>query len=645
MLVDYAHSPDALRRRCSRCSPSRASAAAAAMVRVRLRRQPRRPQAPGDGRDGQRLADRVVLTSDNPRDESPAFILSQILAGVVGHDISSTSSRPPRRHPSTPSPAPAAACVIVAGKGHEDYQEVGGLRHPFRRRRGAGRAGARAARGRCHMTMMTLGDAQALLPGSTLAGRPARRSSACTATRAQPARRRPVRRALVGEASRRARLRRAGARRRGTPPRFRRSAQGRHRLGRLPGLVDDTRRALGELARGSARAALPLVAVTSSNGKTTVTQMIASHPARWRGDAALATLGNLQQRHRRAADRAAPAPGAAPRHVVELGMNHPGEIAQLAAIAQPTVALVNNAQREHQEFMVSVEAVARENGAVIEALPADGTAVFPADEVHASLWRARRRAPGAHASRPAARPTCAATGWSDAGYSAPRCTPRSAACAGARGGPPQPEMHRATACAVAAGYPLAAIARAASEPSSRWPAAQLKRVPRRRRSDADARRRQLQRQSRFRCVPRSTCWPSCRRRAGWCLATWARSGDRGPKFPPRGRRLCARARHQSLWRPARCAPERPPPSAARRAVRRRRRAAAALPRRRAPASTVVKDSRFMKMERVVARSAPAPSAAGVHAMLLSLDTSMARGAVARAARLPARLPVPHVPRA
>jgi UDP-N-acetylmuramate-alanine ligase len=51
------------------------------------------------------------------------------------------------------------------------------------------------------------------------------------------------------------------------------------------------------------------------------------------------------------------------------------------------VALVNNAQREHQEFMASVEAVARENGAVIEALPPLGIAVFPADDDHAPLWR------------------------------------------------------------------------------------------------------------------------------------------------------------------------------------------------------------------------------------------------------------------
>ena len=63
--------------------------------------------------------------------------------------------------------------------------------------------------------------------------------------------------------------------------------------------------------------------------------------------------------------------------VVELGMNHPGEIAYLANIAKPTVALVNNAQREHLEFMVSVEAVAHENGSVISALPDEGVAVFP----------------------------------------------------------------------------------------------------------------------------------------------------------------------------------------------------------------------------------------------------------------------------
>jgi UDP-N-acetylmuramoyl-tripeptide--D-alanyl-D-alanine ligase len=67
-------------------------------------------------------------------------------------------------------------------------------------------------------------------------------------------------------------------------------------------------------------------------------------------------------------------------------MNHPGEIAYLAGIARPTVALVNNAQREHQEFMATVEAVARENGSVFAALGPTGVAVFPADEEFTPLW-------------------------------------------------------------------------------------------------------------------------------------------------------------------------------------------------------------------------------------------------------------------
>ena len=159
----------------------------------------------------------------------------------------------------------------------------------------------------------------------------------------------------------------------------------------LPGLqVADTTRALGELATAwRARLELPLIAVSGSNGKTTVTQMIASILRAWHGAGALATEGNynnhiglpltlLRLRQDQACwHRAA---------VVELGMNHVGEIALLARMAQPTIALVNNAQREHQEFMASVEAVARENGAVIQALGPAGTAVYPADDAHAPLW-------------------------------------------------------------------------------------------------------------------------------------------------------------------------------------------------------------------------------------------------------------------
>jgi UDP-N-acetylmuramoyl-tripeptide--D-alanyl-D-alanine ligase len=160
----------------------------------------------------------------------------------------------------------------------------------------------------------------------------------------------------------------------------------------LPGLqVADSLAALQQLAAAwRQRLHLPLIAVTGSNGKTTVTQMVAAILRAWQGEHALATAGNLNNHIgvplmllRLRQDSTAPHRVA----VLELGMNHPGEIALLAQMAAPTVALVNNAQREHQEFMATVEAVAQENGSVIRALPADGTAVFPSDDTYTPLWR------------------------------------------------------------------------------------------------------------------------------------------------------------------------------------------------------------------------------------------------------------------
>lgn len=157
----------------------------------------------------------------------------------------------------------------------------------------------------------------------------------------------------------------------------------------LPAIVvPDTLVALGRIANvWRAQFAIPVIGVTGSNGKTTVKEMIASILAAAFGeDARLATRGNLNNEigvpltlfRLGAGHRAA---------VIEMGMNHPGEIARLAAIAAPTVAMVNNAQREHQEFMHTVEAVARENGSVLQALPMDGVAVFPGDDTYTDLWR------------------------------------------------------------------------------------------------------------------------------------------------------------------------------------------------------------------------------------------------------------------
>ena len=237
----------------------------------------------------------------------------------------------------------------------------------------------------------------------------------------------------------------------------------------LPGLpsieVEDTLAALGTLATGwRAQFHLPLIAVTGSNGKTTVTQMVAAILRAAQPDAMLATQGNynnaigvpltllrLRAHHRLA--------------VVELGMNHPGEIASLAAMARPTVALVNNAQREHLEFMHTVAAVAQENGSVLLALPGDGVAVFPADDSFAALWQSmagpRSCVQFAVATTDGAAQVCADTPvWADGAWQVHARTPA---------GPLDYALHiaglhnvknslAAAACALAAGVPLAAVA-------------------------------------------------------------------------------------------------------------------------------------------------------------------------------------------
>jgi UDP-N-acetylmuramoyl-tripeptide--D-alanyl-D-alanine ligase len=155
-------------------------------------------------------------------------------------------------------------------------------------------------------------------------------------------------------------------------------------------VVQDTRLSLGDLARSwRARFSPALVAVAGSNGKTTVKEMLASILRSHAGESAvLATAGNLNNDiglpltllRLRAQHRCC---------AIELGMNHKGEIAYLAGIAAPTVAVVNNAQREHLEFMNSVEEVAAENAAVYDALPAGGVAVINADDAHADYFRRR----------------------------------------------------------------------------------------------------------------------------------------------------------------------------------------------------------------------------------------------------------------
>jgi UDP-N-acetylmuramoyl-tripeptide--D-alanyl-D-alanine ligase len=154
-------------------------------------------------------------------------------------------------------------------------------------------------------------------------------------------------------------------------------------------IVNDTRLGLGQLAaywRG--KFAIPLAAITGSNGKTTVKEMLSTilRITANGEEAVLATQGNfnndiglpltlfrLNSTHQFA--------------VIEMGMNHEGEISYLTRLAKPTVALVNNATAAHLGGLGSVEAIARAKGEIFEGLTADGTAIINADDAFADYWR------------------------------------------------------------------------------------------------------------------------------------------------------------------------------------------------------------------------------------------------------------------
>lgn len=153
-------------------------------------------------------------------------------------------------------------------------------------------------------------------------------------------------------------------------------------------IVKDTRLALGQLAafwRGQKN--VRLTAITGSNGKTTVKEMLAAILREAAGEkAVLATEGNLnndigmpltllklRDQHKYA--------------VIEMGMNHPGEIEYLTKIARPDVAVINNAGAAHLAGLGSLEEVARAKGEIFSGLVSGGVAVINADDTFAMLWK------------------------------------------------------------------------------------------------------------------------------------------------------------------------------------------------------------------------------------------------------------------
>ena len=377
-IIDYSHTPDAVRK---------ALEALRGVCRVRKGRLVAVLGAGGDRDKGKRpemariaeeLADEVILTSDNPRSEDPQAILEDMLAGVKGRTVRTIADRREAIAAAVAEAAPEDV-ILIAGKGHEDYQEIEGVKHPF-----SDEVEARCAMLARHPgpeVKTDLAELVANLAGARLVG------ANVPFTHVQTDSRRIGKGGLFfairgekfdGHDFLEA-VREAGAVA---------VVVDRQSYFPLPQVVvPDTRKALLESAAfWRKKCGTRVIAVAGSNGKTTTTQMIASILDQAFGVRAVATAGNFNN------DigvpltlwRLAPDTELA---VVEAGMNHPGEMAPLAEAIAPDVAVVTNAQREHLAYIASIETSARENGEIVRALSETGTAVIPSDEEGTAIWR------------------------------------------------------------------------------------------------------------------------------------------------------------------------------------------------------------------------------------------------------------------
>ena len=336
-------------------------------------------------------ADLAIVTDDNPRTESSATIIEQILGGM----------RDPARAHVVPDRAEAIRhaldeaepgdVVVVAGKGHEEYQIVGTETRPFSDRETCSRASdphPTRVPWRGRGSAMITRDLQtfARVTGGTLHGANATFDRVQTDSRALEPDALFV--ALAGDrfdghdfVAATASLGAAGA------------VVSRRVDCALPQVrVPDTLDALSRFSHAWRRSfAGVVVGITGSNGKTTVKEMTGAILAEL--GPCLVTQGNLNN-HIGVPLTLCRLDDAHRSAVIEMGANHLLEIAHLAALARPAVGLVINAGPAHLEGFGGIDGVARGKGEMFEALDTDGTAVINADDRFATFWHGLARRAG-----------------------------------------------------------------------------------------------------------------------------------------------------------------------------------------------------------------------------------------------------------
>jgi murE/murF fusion protein len=394
ILVDYAHTPDALRNVLTALRP---------LTRRRLicvfgcggdRDPTKRPKM---GAAVAELADLAVVTSDNPRTEDPRTIIDQILPAVPKPFFVDVDRRAAIR--AAIAEATPGDVVVIAGKGHEDYQIIGTTKSHFDDREEAAAAAqereqrliaglARDAGGEL------LGDSKVMCDRFVIDSRAVAPGSLYVAIRGEKHDGHRFCLDAIKAGATAVMVDREG--RRWAPaaaPEL--LAPELRELKTAAIVVEDTRIALGKIARAHRRAWAEedrrLVAITGSAGKTTTKELTRSalvmagttHAAEGslNNETGLPlTLLGLRLFHQFG--------------VVEMGMRGMGQIEYLTKIAEPDIAVVVNAGSAHIELLGSTDAIAQAKGEIWLGLRHGGTAILPAGDARLYRW-AHQNAPHA----------------------------------------------------------------------------------------------------------------------------------------------------------------------------------------------------------------------------------------------------------
>ncbi len=390
IVIDYAHTPDALEKGLKALKPHACGKLYCIFGCGGDRDKGKRPLM---AKAAEQYADRIMVTSDNPRTEQPQQIIAESISGFAHPEKILTAIDREQAIKEVLHSATADDVILIAGKGHEDYQEIQGKTIPFSDK-------ACVLSVLSDRTLSLCMSQVALALGEELSGKDQTFSQVSINSRTlEPG---DLFVAIRGDNFDAHQFIKQAAEKgacgliieQSAEQNAEQNVEQKTDLDLAQIRVPDSRMALAQIALlWRKKFALPMIAITGSCGKTTVKEMTAAimqaalHASPGQPEQVLATRGNfnndigvpLTLLRLSAAHKAA---------VIEIGASHSGEIKQLVALVQPDVAVITNAGHAHIEGFGSLQGVAEAKAEIYSGLKNNGTAVINADDCFAELWLA-----------------------------------------------------------------------------------------------------------------------------------------------------------------------------------------------------------------------------------------------------------------